>query len=117
MNYSITQLREMFAKSPDGLIKLLNNPNATTKILSSGVEILGEDSKNEILVIPIFRKLLKHINATVRESTVIAISSFYLEKLPPNDILERLISISESDPSYDLRDFTKSVLDDFKGFK
>ncbi len=117
MNYSSSQLKLMIQKEPKDLLRILNNPNATAKTLASGVELLGEEFTDELIVLPIFRQLLKHINAVVRESAIIGVSSFYLEKVPPADILDRIDSISETDPSNDLKEYAKSILKDFVKMK
>src|ERR1035441_9121918 len=109
MSYSDHQLTELAQTNPKELARILLRPSSDTRTLSFGAEILGTEVKEEETVLPVIRQLLKHVNAVVREGAVIGASSFYLESKPPRDILDRLIVISNSDPSPTLREFAKSV--------
>jgi hypothetical protein len=114
MSYTDNQLTALAQKNPKELVRILTSPNADVKTLTSGAEILGGEVADEELVLPTFRMLLKHINAIVREGAMIGVSSFYIEKLPPQDILERLKVISTNDPSPTLKEFAKQILKDFE---
>ena len=117
MSYSKTQLVTLAKTNPKELIRSLISPNADIHMLISGAEILGEEVTDEVLVLPVFRQLLKHVNATVREASAIGISSFYLEKKPPQDILDKLKVMSANDPSPNLKDYIRTILKDFENLK
>lgn len=117
MNYTDNQLIDLAQTNPKELARILTSPNADTKVLTSGAEILGGEVKDETIVLPVLRKLLKHFNAIVREGAAIGISSFYMEKKPPQDILDRLKVMSASDPSPSVKDFTKTLLQDYENLK
>jgi hypothetical protein len=80
--------------------------------MALAVEILGEEVKDEKIVLPIVIKLLKHIHVLIRESAIICVMTFYMEKSPPPDIIDRLKIIAQNDPSSDLRDLAKDSLKD-----
>jgi hypothetical protein len=113
MSYSDHQITELAQTNPKELARILTRPNSDIRMLSFGAEMLGTEVKEEEIVLPVIRQLLKHVNAIVREGAVIGASSFYLENKPPRDILDRLLVMSNSDPSPALRDYAKSVLGDF----
>lgn len=119
MNYSLVQLESLLHKDPQALFRILNNPNATVRTLSFGIELLGNETKNEDeeLVLPLFRKLIKHVNAMVRESAVIGVSSFYIDRLPPVDILDSMKNMMVHDPSNNVREYIETVLKDFERMK
>jgi hypothetical protein len=114
MIYSKTQLINLAKTNPKELIRSLISPNADIHMLTSGAEILGEEVSDETLVLPVFKQLLKHVHATVREAAAIGVSSFYLEKKPPQDILDKLKSMSMTDPSPNLKDYIRTILKDFE---
>lgn len=117
MNYSDNQLTALARTNPKELARMLTSPNADTRMLTSGAEILGGEVTDETLVLPVLRQLLKHVNAIVREGAVIGASAFYMDKAPPRDIVERIRAMSNADPSPSLREFAKSVLSDFEALK
>lgn len=114
MNYSEAQLTQLAQSNPKELARILTSPNASTQTLTFGAEILGGEVKDEEIVLPVLRKLLKHVNAIVREGAAIGISSFYLEKKPPQDILDRLKVMASNDPSPAIRDTAKSMIEDYE---
>jgi vesicle coat complex subunit len=101
MSYSENQLNVLAKNNPKELIRIITSPNSDIHALTFGAEILGSEVKDESLVLPALRQLLKHINAVVREGAMIGVSEFYAEagKKPPQDILDRLKKISTDDPS------------------
>lgn len=117
MNLSENQLMRLAKTNPKELSRLLTSPNADIRMLTFGAEILGGEVTDEALVLPVLRMLLKHINAVVREGACMGISSFFMEKKPPQDILDRLQAMSANDPSPALKDYTKSILQDFEDLK
>lgn len=117
MNYTDTQLTNLAQTNPKELVRLLTSPNADTRMLTSGAEILGGEVSDESVVLPVLRMLLKHVHASVREGAAIGISSFYLEKKPPQDILERLRVMSNTDPSPAIKEYAKTILKDFENIK
>ena len=113
--YSENELEALAITNPKELSKILSSPNGDVNTLTFGAELLGGEVKDESLVLPPLRMLLKHINAVVREGAMIGVSAFYSDKsLPPSDILDKLKMISNSDPSPVLREYAKGLLDDFK---
>jgi|SRR5579885_3638777 len=99
MSYTDNQLRNLAQQNPKELIRIITSPNGDAKTLTSGAEILGEEVSDENLVAPVFRQLLKHAHAFVREGAMNGVSSFFSNKPLPRDILERLRAIAKSDPS------------------
>lgn len=114
MNYTDTQLIQLAQTNSKELIRLLNSPNTNTRVLTSGAEILGGEVTDEAVVLPVLRMLLKHVHANVREGAAIGVSSFFLEKKPPQDILDRLQVMSRTDPSPAIKTYTKAILKDFE---
>lgn len=113
MNYSEKQLTSLAQSNPKELARILISPNISTHSLTFGAEILGSEVADEAIVLPVLRQLLKHVNAIVREGATIGLSSFYLDKKPPQDILDKLRNMSTNDPSPTLRDCAKTLLRDF----
>lgn len=113
MIYTISQLIDLAQNSPEELSRILTSPNADTKMLVAGAELLCDEISNETIVLPVIRQLLKHTHALVRESAIIGITSFYENKKPPQDIINRLQVISNSDPSMQLRIYAKDILEMF----
>src|SRR5271166_1767849 len=108
MNYSQTQLKTLAQTNPKELARVITSPNADTHMLTIGAELLGEVS-DERIALPALRQLLKHVHALVREGAMTGLSSFYLAKKPPQDILERLAIMSKNDPSPNLREYAMSL--------
>jgi hypothetical protein len=113
MGYTAIQLKKLAKENPQELIKLINNSEKDIVILTFGAEIIGEEFEDELVVLPIFKRLLKHIHALVRESAMIGISSFYFGKQLPEEIRNRLEDISKSDPSPVLKEYASDLLGDF----
>ena len=113
MNYSQNQLKSLAQSNPKELARVITSPNADTHMLAVGAELLGE-STDERVVLPAFRQLLKHVHALVREGAMTGLSTFYLERKPPQDILERLALMIKNDPSPNLREYAQSLLKDFE---
>jgi len=109
MSYSQNQLKSLAQDNPKELARILTSPNADIHTLTFGAELLG-DVKDERIVLPTLRQLLKHVNAIVREGAMMGISSFYMERKPPQDIMERLRAMAKSDPSPSNKEFADSVL-------
>lgn len=114
MSYSINQLTSLAKNNPKELSRILSTSNVNVQTLTDGVEILGDEVKDEELVLPVLRKLLKHFNAVVREGAMIGVSSFFMSKKPPQDILDRLEIIFNNDPSPACKTFAESLIDEFK---
>lgn len=113
MSYTDKQLIQMAQNNPKELVRLLTSPNADIKMLTVGAEILGLEVKDESLVAPTLRLLLKHMNALVREGACIGVSSYYMNHRPPSDIVDRIKTMSTNDPSVIVRDYSKTLLQDF----
>ncbi len=113
MSYSQNQLKALAQSNPKELARILISPNADTHTLTFGAEVLGE-VPDERIVLPTLRQLLKHVNAVVREGAMMGLSAFYMERKPPQDILDRLRVMSKNDPSPSCKDFADTLLNDFK---
>lgn len=113
MTYTDSQLKTLASNNPKELIRILNSPQADVPTLTFGAEILGGEIKDEELVLPVFRKLIKHVNAIVREGSLIGIEAFYSSTKPPQDIIDRLKCMSNSDPSPAIKDLAKDLVKEF----
>lgn len=114
MSYSQNQLIALAKNNPKELARVITSPNANSHMLASGAELLGEATfANEQIVLPALRQLLKHVHALVREGAITGLASFYLEKKPPQDILDKLMFMSEEDPSPIIKECARSLLKDF----
>lgn len=114
MKYSEDQLVALAKNNIEQLAKTLSDPGTDSVTLTFGVEILGSEIKDEQIVLPILKKLLKHINALVREGAIIGVISFYTDKKPPQEILDRLKYIVNNDPSGALKSFAKDSLEELQ---
>lgn len=112
MSYSQNQLKAIAQSNPKELARIITSPNADTHMLTFGAELLGE--ADERIALPALRQLLKHVHALVREGAIMGISSLYMNKKPPQDIIERLRTIANNDPSPSLRGDAKALLDEFQ---
>jgi len=78
MSYSSKQLKDLAQNNPQELIKLINNSYKTdVKTIAIAMDIIGEEVKDESLVLPLIRKSLKHVHVLIRESAVTCAASFY----------------------------------------
>jgi hypothetical protein len=114
MSYSDNQLKLLAQSDPTELARILNNPNTSIRALTFGAELLGEEITDETITVPILKKLLKHVNAIVREGAMIGISAFYNRTLPSEEILDRLKIMSNNDPSPSLREMARELLSSFE---
>ena len=114
MNYSENQLTQLAKTNPRALAQILISPNADTRVLTFGAEILGGEVTDEEIVLPVLRVLLKHVNAIVREGACIGVSSFYMDKRPPRDVMDKLKLMSTNDPSPAIKDYAKVMLQDYE---
>lgn len=113
MSYSQNQLKILAQTNPRELARVITSPNADTHMLASGAELLG-DVTDERIVYPALKQLLKHVHALVREGAMTGLSSFYVEKRPPQDILERLRFMTKNDPSPNLKEYAQQLIKDFE---
>jgi hypothetical protein len=113
MSYSQNQLKLLAQTNPRELARVITSPNADTHMLTVGAELLG-DVPDERIVLPALRQLLKHVHALVREGAMTGLSSFYVERKPPQDILERLRVMSRNDPSPNLKEYAQQLIKDFE---
>lgn len=112
MKYSQIQLKALCKSNQKEFVRLLISPGGDVNTLSLGVEILSEESTDAETVVPVFRFLLKHVHAAVREGAMMAIASFFIDKQAPADILDRLKAMSLNDPSPNLKQFAGDLLKD-----
>jgi len=110
MAYSEQQLTDLAKNNPKELARFLSSPNTDIHTLTFGVEVLGELGKDEGIVLPVLRRLLKHMNAIIREGAMMGISTFYLGIDPPQDIIDRLSIMALNDPSPECRDCAETML-------
>jgi hypothetical protein len=113
MSYSENQLKILAQNNPKELARILTSPGINVHALTFGAEFLGEVS-DERIVLPTLRILLKHVNAVVREGAMMGLSSFYMERKPPQDIIERLRAMNKADPSPSCKEFAGTLLKDFE---
>jgi len=113
MSYSIAQLESIANKDIKELINIIENSGSDVSTLELAIDILSNESDNEEEVLPILNRFLKHVHVIVREASMIGVTTFYVDKIPPAEILDRLKDISNSDPSSELRDLAKDILDDY----
>ena len=113
MSYSENQLSALAKINPKELARILISSNVDTKTLTFGAEILGGEVADETVVLPVFRFLLKHVNAIVREGALIGVSAFYTTQKPPQDIMERVQIIANTDPSPTLKNIAKDIITQF----
>lgn len=113
MSYSQNQLKALAQSNPKELARILTSPGIDVHALTFGAEFLGETS-DERIVLPTLRMLIKHVNAVVREGAMMGLSSFYMERKPPQDVLERLRVMAKSDPSPSCKEFAETILKDFE---
>jgi hypothetical protein len=113
MSYSQNQLKTLSQSNPKELARILSSPNADIHTLTFGAELLGE-VEDERIVLPTLRQLLKHVNAVVREGAMMGLSAFYLERKPPQDVLDKLRAMTKSDPSPSNKEFADTLLKDFE---
>lgn len=113
MNYSQNQLKALVQSNPKELVRVVTSPNADTHMLTLGAELLGE-IPDERIVLPAFKQLLKHVHALVREGAMTGLSSFYLGKKPPQEIIEKLRLMAKSDPSSSLKEYAETLLKEFE---
>jgi hypothetical protein len=109
MNYSQNQLKTLSESNPKELARIITSPNADIHMLTVGAELLGE-STDERIVLPTLRQLLKHVHALVREGAMTGLSSFYMDKKPPQDVLDRVRTMAKSDPSPNNKEFAATLL-------
>lgn len=113
MSYSQNQLKILAQTNPRELARVITSPNADTHMLTVGAELLG-DVPDERIVLPALRQLLKHVHALVREGAMTGLSSFYVDRKPPQDILERLRFMTKNDPSPNLKEYAQQLIKDFE---
>lgn len=103
----------MAKNKPKDLINIMLSAKVQTSTISSGVEILAQEVKEEEILLPLFKSLLRHINATVRESACSAIFSFYEDKPLPQEIEDRLLVMLNNDPSPVIKEYIQDMLKNF----
>lgn len=113
MLHSKNTLKQLLISNPKELAKILTNSNINNSLLSFGVEILGEEIYDKEITLPVFKKLLKHPNALVRESAVIGTFAFFNSKTIDADILELLNIIKLNDPSFTIKVLVKDLLENY----
>jgi HEAT repeat protein len=113
MNYSYNNLLQLAGSNPNELIRIITNSKENVKTLIYGAEILGDEEFDESIVAPVLLQLLKHTHALVREAAMNSIGSFFSNKKPPLDILDRLHMVSNADPLADNKEIAKELIATF----
>lgn len=113
MNYSEEQLVDLAKSDPEELARLLINPSTNTVALTFGAEIIASEVSDENIVLPVLKRLLRHINALVREGAIIGVGAFYNDRNPPKEILEKLKDLSNIDPSKAIKSVAKDLLENY----
>lgn len=116
MSYSETQLKALAQNNPKELVRIITSPNVDIHMLTFGAELLGSEVADESIVLPALRRLLKHVNAVVREGAMVGVSSFYMDRKPPQDVLDRVRAMSTTDPSPNIKEYAQTLLKDFEVF-
>ncbi len=116
MSISENDLKKLAQTNPQELIRVLTNHKQDIHTLTFGAEILGEEIKDEVLALPVFKKLLKHINATVREGAIIGLTAFYCNKSLPVDIQKQLKIMANADPSAIIKELSQDLLNEMGDF-
>lgn len=105
MNFSENEMTKFAKEDPEYFSKILLNPHTSVSSLTSGIEILISEVKDEKMILDSLKSLLKHKNAVVREGACYAAANFYSEKnIPPQEIVDSLKKISVQDPSLSVRE-------------
>lgn len=112
MSYSQNQLKLMAQSNPKELARILTSPNSDVSTLTFGAELLGE--AEERIALPALKQLLKHVHAVVREGAMMGLSALYMERKPPQDVLDKLRSMAKADPSPSNKEFAETLLNDFE---
>jgi hypothetical protein len=112
MSYSQNQLKTLAQNNPKELARILTSPNADVTTLTFGAELLGDTE--ERIALPALKQLLKHVHAVVREGAMMGLSSLYIERKPPQEVIERLQAMSKNDPSPNNKEFAETLLKDFE---
>lgn len=113
MNYSEEQLVDLAKSDPEELVRILTNPSTNTVVLTFGVEIIASEITDEDIVLPVLKRLLRHINALVREGALIGVGAFYGNKSPPQEIVDKLKVLSNADPSKAIKSIAKDLLENY----
>lgn len=114
MKFSENQLKFLSKTNPQELAKILSSPNSDINTLTFGAEILGSEVNDPSLVEPVLKQLMKHINAIVREGALIGIEAFFINSKPSDEILNKLKSMSDNDPSPIIRQYSKDLIIEFE---
>ena len=115
MSYTIQQLKEIAKTNPQELVKIISNSYGTDiKTIALAIDILSEEITDEQIIVPLTKRLLKHVHVLIRESAIMCTASYYTDKQVPQDIVDRLNIISKNDPSINLRELAADTLKDFK---
>lgn len=112
MTYSINQLKTLAQENPKELARVITSPNSDTHTVTFGAELLGEVS-DETVSLPALKQLLKHRNAIVREGAMMGLSSFFIDKTPPRDVIDMVRNINKADPSPSNKEFAGTLLEEF----
>lgn len=112
MVYSNEELLKLSKDDPAHLSKMLTNVNTNIVNLIFGIECLASESKDAEIFFNTVSPLLKHINSSVRESACISLGIFLKNKIPPQEIIDKIRIMSTHDPSHDVKEAADILLKD-----
>lgn len=113
MSYSIQQLKHIANTDPQELVRIISNGTDIKNIVQA-IDVLGEEISDEQIIVPLVRRLLKHVHVLIRESAIMCSDTFFVGKQVPQDIIDILKLIAKNDPSSNLRELAADTLKDFK---
>lgn len=106
------ELLKLSKDNPEHLSKMLTNVNTNVKNLVFGIECLALECKDDDMFFSTATALLKHINSSVRESACISLGIYLKNKVPPQEIIDKIRIMSTHDPSHDVKDAADILLKD-----
>jgi hypothetical protein len=116
MKLSENQIRNLCKTNQSEILRVLNS-TSDVATLSLGAEIITEEIQNVSLILSTLNKLLKHNHVIVREGALNGIMNLYSESKPPTEIIDKLKSMSVSDPSPILKDQVTAMLSEFDSIR
>lgn len=112
MKLTEDQIRSLCKTNQKEILRVLNSTSDIVT-LSFGAEIIAEEINDPSIILPTLIKLLKHAHVVVREGAMNGIMNLYFQSNPPNEIIEKLQSMSANDPSALLKEQAKDMLNEF----
>lgn len=115
MRYSLNELERIADNNINDLIKIINSTSSfDIPTIANAISLLGEVGEDEDIIYSIIKRYINHVHVLLRESAIICASYFYKGKKLPKDIKQKLLFIRDNDPSVDLKELAKEILNDLK---